>query len=642
MPIQIFTQACRETLRSKTMELISKFLSRFWFLLAFGLYALVFILPIPSQVKFEGVQVMDEAIILAGCALIFLAFKKTGWIWKTIALTVTLSIFTLPLLRVWENAESNYNLVLGLLPWSDANGYYSDAITLLQGGLFSTFSGHRPFFSSFLAVLLNLSHESILISIVVLTIINGLAVFLFAREIQENFGPFAGASLILLLQVFYRQFAGVLLTEQLGLPLGLIALSSLIHAVRKKNKWSFSSGLFLLTLALFTRAGAFFVLPAILLVGIILFKENGRFSPKNSLLLCLALLAGWGLNFALGRLVSTPGTASMGNFSYTLYGQAMGGKGWTQVFLDHPELSQLPDAEQAQAIYRLALNEIWRHPAGLATGFFNAWKDFFVPSPFAGFGFLQPGDKYSSPVIQVILTIFLLIGLFQSWRHRDQGLHLLLLALSAGILLSIPFAPPSESALMRVYAATISIPILLACLGLLALIQKPAIVSTSNLAWEPGNGWILTGAGLLLVFTTLAGAVFLRATAHSGAPAVVNCPNGSIPLQVRLSSGSFITIATNESGTQTHLPNISARDFRQSLRAFPGVYSGFSRNLIENITPPILFTFTRNLLTGDFFWLIAPPELAVSAGKTISACGEAAGQGFSVIYITPVHYRLSH
>ena len=99
------------------MELISKFFSRFWFLLAFGLYALVFILPIPSPLNFKGLQVVDEAIVLAGCALIFLAFKKSGWGWKILALTVTLSTFTLPLLRVWESAESNYNLVLGLLPW---------------------------------------------------------------------------------------------------------------------------------------------------------------------------------------------------------------------------------------------------------------------------------------------------------------------------------------------------------------------------------------------------------------------------------------------------------------------------------------------------------------------------------------------
>ena len=618
------------------MKLTSQIFSKIWLPIALGIYALIFLFRLPPQLVMAGIQVTDSLIILIACLIIYFCFKKRAPGWKIITLVLTLMIFTLPLLRIWHIAESNYNLVLGLLPWSDAAGYFSDATNLVKGSLFSEFSGHRPLFASILAVLLDISGGNIQISLVILTMINGLAAFLFAWEILESFGPFAGVAMILLLQVYYRQFAGALMTEQLGIPLGLMALSSLFYATSHKNKWYFSAGLFFLTLALFARAGAFFVIPAVLILGCFLFKENGPFSFKNNLILLFALLAAWGLNVLLGQVVAVPGTVSLGNFSYTLYGQAVGGKGWTQVFIDHPEIGKMPDAERTQTVYRLALEEILSKPSGLASGFFNAWKDYFFPSMFAGFGYIQPGDKYSSPIIQVILTILLATGLAQCWRYRDQEIYLLLISCMGAIFLSIPFIPPSESAYMRVYAATIAIPALIACLGILALFQKQIPVVAMDSAEAYQRTLAVSVLGIILVLLSTVGAMTIKAISRIAAPEPIACQTGETPIQFYLSPNGYIQITPNESGQQTYVPNVSARDFRQSMRKFPGIYHKFSDTLIAIITPPALITYTRNMLTGEFLWLIAPADVSSYSGKTVHACGQANNQDFSVIYIKAI------
>ena len=617
------------------MKPVLQVLSRGWFLLAFLLFSLVFILPLPGQLIFNGIHITDEVILLSSCVIIFFALKDSRWGWKTIQLALTLVIFTLPILRLWASAESNYYLVLGLLPWSDASGYYADAARLLDGGLFTAFSGHRPLFPALLAVLLKFGNGNFQVISILLAIIVAISVYLFTREIRTSFGPLTGTGMTLLLQIYYRPYAGMLLTEQLGMPLGLIAIASLFYAVNHKNKWLFSGGLFLLTFGLFARAGAFFVLPAILIAGIFLFKDTARLSAaKMGLMFSLTLLAAWGLNITLVRLVSEPDTASLGNFSYTIYGQAVGGKGWTQVFIDHPEINKLTDAQQSQVVYMLALNEILKHPSNLAQSFLTAWKDFFLPGIFAGFGFIQPGDKYSSPIIQIILTIFLFAGIFLCFRHRQQAIHLLLLAFACGIFISIPFIPPSESQNMRIYAATISVPSLLAWIGISGVFPNHPITRRPAPELHSNQIFALLSLGFTLVFLSTAGAVTLKAISTSP-PALepVNCPAGMIPVQVQLSRGAYVEITTNESGIPTSLPTVTARDFRKSLRGFPGVYHNFSDTLLEAVTPPALLTYTRNLLSGDFVWLTVPPEQLVQDGKTLRACAEPAGQNLSILSI---------
>ena len=147
--------------------MLSRLLSRFWWLIAFALYLPIFFLPLPPRFESHGIEIADELFLIIGCTLIYFAFLRVGWLYRTISLSATLTIFTLPLLRVWETAASGQNLILGLLPFLDAGGYYSDALRLMAGKWFADEGVYRPLFSTFLATLLKLMNGNLQVAVTI-------------------------------------------------------------------------------------------------------------------------------------------------------------------------------------------------------------------------------------------------------------------------------------------------------------------------------------------------------------------------------------------------------------------------------------------------------------------------------------------
>lgn len=132
-----------------------------------------------------------------------------------------------------------------------------------------------------------------------------------------------------------------------------------------------------MALAQNARAGAFLVIPALVLVG-------ARLAPRGKRIRSAALLLGsaalaFTLNF--GMLKALAGTAEGGfsNWSYTLYGQAVGGKGWQQAALDHPEIEALDERG-------LTWQAVLKNPAGLAAGARSAWQQFLRHPGLGAFG----------------------------------------------------------------------------------------------------------------------------------------------------------------------------------------------------------------------------------------------------------------
>jgi hypothetical protein len=135
-------------------------------------------IPLPPPFKRQGISLTDEIILVLLLALVYLTFLYQGSGARYLCFGLILVAFTLPLLRLWATAKSTWNIVLGLLPGADATNYCLDANRLLQGGLFSACAGRRPLFTSFLATALTLSCQNLQATLVSLTVINALVVFL--------------------------------------------------------------------------------------------------------------------------------------------------------------------------------------------------------------------------------------------------------------------------------------------------------------------------------------------------------------------------------------------------------------------------------------------------------------------------------
>ena len=111
-----------------------------------------------------------------------------------------------------------------------------------------------------------------------LALITSLAVYLLGREVGEMFGVFPATLIVMMMVYSYiGKFHGKFLTEQLGLPLGLLALALFLRGMKGKNLFCFLLGTLILSVALNARAGAFFVLPFLMLWFLTL-KKNTTYS----------------------------------------------------------------------------------------------------------------------------------------------------------------------------------------------------------------------------------------------------------------------------------------------------------------------------------------------------------------------------
>jgi hypothetical protein len=602
--------------------MLNRFLSRFWFLVAFVLYLPIYLLPLPPQLVTRGIAVTDELLLILFCALIYVAFVRDGWMWKALGLAATLILFTLPLLRVWKTAASGNNMVLGLMPFIDAQGFYSDSLRLMAGRLFENTGTYRPLFSVFLATLLKLGNGNLQMSVAILAIIFALGVFSLAAEARNAFGAWAGVALIVFLQFFYRQFVGATMTEQLGVPLGAFGLTALLQAMRKNNLWYFLAGLFLLSFALLVRSGAYFVLPALMLFGWVRFTKDKKSFFINAFLLFIAVALPWGIDSLVRSRVAPPDAVVSGNFAFHLYGQARGGEGWRDIYREHPELKGLPMAEVGRVAYQYAFEEIKKNPFGLVQGAVTSLGKFF--SPIYLFDVFQTRNPIINFILQILSFILFLAGLWFVWKKRAIPTYALLLACLAGILLSVPFVPPWDGGPwwggIRIHSATLGVHLLITGIGLaglLRLIPARLIPSPKETAAENGSlFWIL---GFTLAVIVLIAPSVIQSTVMTPEPRTLTCANGEIQAKFPLSTGAFLEIAANNSGLRTNVPIVLVKDLNQSLVGFN---YGEVSYILRRINQEAVFLVTNDLVTGTPMWVIGPPALANSAGRTITACGK--------------------
>lgn len=608
-----------------------------WLIPALAFYILLITLPLPPEFRIRGaIYLTDTTLTVISTVVIFFAFRQKHWFWKSISLALTMWLFTIPMLRIWESAVSNWNIVLGILPWSDASGYYADANRLLWGGDFGAFSGRRPIFAGFLAVLLKLTSQNLQITLLILTGLNGLVAFLTATYVRDHWGPFAGTFIVLMVYVFYKEYIGTTLTEQLGLPLGLLAVILQIKAISQNSKWQYAFGLSILTFALLTRAGPFFVLPFLFLFGLRQYITKQQEITGTLVLLTTALLIPFAANLLLQKGITSPTAASMGNFSYTLYGQAVGGKGWGQVMQDYPELQKLPEKERTDQVYSLAFQEIRSNPLNLMQGSLNSWRDFFIPNGISFFSRQYTPYSILNRLINIILTLVFAAGIYRLWKKRNEALYSLFLFYIAGIFISVPFLPPID-ANVRPYITIIVIFFIIDAFTIVYLIEKILKWKLQvEDKWLPRDYGLLWQISMVIFLVAIIGPFLVKTSAQSLPTTVQSCQPGEIPVIFELKPGSFVTLKRNEDLPKTKFPEIPHKDVVRSMENF---YYGEFATIIRNIKTPATLTYTINLAKGNSAWIIAPPETSNTSSKPIFACGLQAQIVYRVIHITSIHQQ---
>lgn len=501
------------------------------------------------------------AVVAAFALVVFPAYLlERSWS-RTARLALLFVLFGLPLAGLWGSGASEPNVLGGLLPWSDAHAYFSDATRLLGGHAFGAVSSRRPLFPGLLTALLGATGASLPLVLALLAAFLALAAFFLGEELLASFGP-AGAALGLLVLFFFsRRFIGTTLTEALGLSLGALAASLLLSAARDGRGARFLAGLFFLGVALTARAGAFLVLPALVLFAARRFRVGRAFSPAWALgALAAAVLAFAPSAFLLER-VGAAKSLPYGNFAPVFYALAKGGGDWTRAAAEHPEASE-------GEIYRLAFDAVRREPSALLGSFRRALSEFVTSRDTGVLGFLEipgapTGRRAVGTVVRFGLGAALLLGLFRALRRPRPEATLVFVA-SLGILASVPLLPPWDADRMRVYAATMP---LLAALAASA-VRPRATPSSFRFDARRAGGPIAAASSLLATLLVLGAAVLpllFRGTRPYTEVFPAACGAGERGYGVAVGAGSFVSVRPDDALVRSRAPELRVSDFRRRL-----------------------------------------------------------------------------
>lgn len=352
----------------------------------------------------------------------------------------------------WNVGRSVSLAVGGRYQISDSMMYWLCSNSLLDFGSFGhplttgEWCQRRAIYPTFLSGIVWLAQRNIFAVLLAQAVIVSLAIYMVIRRGSNYFG-LIGALLcaVLLFKYAMVDLFTLTMTENAGLIFGCVGLACLLIASERQSWIWMMSGIAILSIALNARAGAFFVLPSLVLwAGITsyLFKKN---IFKWISLSLIAMLAGFVLQALLVIAVNGSPSSSHGNFSYTLYGLSVGGLGWQQVLIDHPELSG-SDALMSKTIYAFAWNNFVVHPQLFLNGLLKNISIFITSGTY---GFEKLGVW--SELIKVCWWLAW-IPLIINWRNPS---YLLIALSSLGIVLSAPLLIGDGGA--RVFAASVAV-----------------------------------------------------------------------------------------------------------------------------------------------------------------------------------------
>lgn len=516
------------------------------------------------------------------------------------------------LVHLWIAGHDESMLVGGLLPFSDAHSYYRDILSLQQGESFSTFSTRRPFFAGFFSVILAMTGGDLMAAHSVMMLFVAFAGFYSVIIIKSTLGAAPAAMYWLVVFLFYRHSVGVTATEHLGIGFGLIGVAMVWKGAFYKQTSALYLGLFMMAMAMVSRAGAFFVLPAVTIWAAWRMRGTGWLSWRVLGFGIAAGLSAFVLNSILASTIGSSEGEAFSNFSYTLYGLVFGGD-WTLVYQRDPQAVEgLSGKPLTDAIYALALQGIAENPLRLIWGAVRAWGVYFGKG--CAFYFIE-----SYP----FRALFHLISLPALWliiNHYKKPQYLLLIAFGLGLVLSIPFVPPWDSgARGRVYAATVPFVALLPAIG---VYWMTGLHKTFEAAQCGAVRYHKAACGLIAVWTLLAtaGPIVIHGLGEKMTYPAVECEDGLTKTEITFEPGSYIVLIPylNE---ESFAPRIRIDDFR-NLGIIAELYPDAAEEL-RNLPANVALKFDSN---GNL--VVLPSEWLDEGVGPVSLCGRTVQREF--------------
>ena len=359
------------------------------------------------------------------------------------------------------NAASDDSfLVAGMIPYSDARLHFQQAAEIATRGTTDILFNGRFLYPAFFAVALNVTGLNILVANLLVSSLVMLGLAVTCPLVVRRVGIAGTAIYCLFYWLYFRAHGcGLLMTENVGLLLGVVGLGCLLLSVDTGKIRLIFAAIVFLGLASVARPGALLVLPALVLsAGVrVWMARAGRLRLPVSLgavLFGMVLIAGcFGANDLLMKSLSRGEGKTFGNFAFTLHGLLNDTK-W--------ETSADEFGWDTSLVMEHNIRQIKENPACLIHGIVRAYREAWEK------GFLFRFGREKRFAAAGTAAFFLAIFACPLWAplRRDAWW---IVPVAAGLLASIPFAPPWDAG-ERPYAATLPIQIFLASAGFAMLL----------------------------------------------------------------------------------------------------------------------------------------------------------------------------
>jgi hypothetical protein len=550
--------------------------------------------------------------------LYFLCFQLKGKAMWFACLLLTLIVFAVPLAYLWHSGYSDTKVIGSFIPYKDGFYFYNGARTLLLGHRIANGWNDvlRPLFPGMLASLLFFSDNNLLLTIALLVLGMGICSFLAALQAKTLFGTWP-AALFMTYMVFYsRPFIGYTLSEPPGFILACMAFILLLRGVTKQKMFELSLGVIVLVFALSVRAGALFILPGIAIWSGLAFRKNKIFDRKTFLVIFLSMSFAFVIaNIVIPRFLVESSNSTLGNFAYSLYGQAKGGVGTIQGIHD-------VGTTDPSKVLRGALSVIYHHPLGIIIGTLNAYRDFFIPNNYGIFDFIAFSSQTIKYLFWIFSSILMLGGIVHCVRNVKKPIYSFLLTCFLGLLASLPFAPPVGNG-SRLYAGSIPLFFIPVSLGLIAIWNKKQGIPSISEDRENAGHFFITGFSIMLLSITCFMPVLIRYLSVTPKYSVAECPASQVPFAVQFFPGSFVEIKKIDEKMCGMVPNLCLRDFEINDR--DKVNDDFYRELVQRAQQSkngIRISASVDLVSFYYFFFVATPDLLPSTNPQglISGC----------------------
>ncbi len=568
-------------------------------------------------------------LVFIASLFLFLAFIiKKERISNLAAAIVIFSLFALSLVGLWASAYSENYVIAGLLPRSDAFYTYTGAVNLLEKGYLSTFTARRPIFGGLLALALWLSGGNLQYVLIGLALLSAAACYFLTLEVKRFLSPAAAVAQFMVQFLFARRFIGITMSEILGYILGAVSLALFLSMLRiyeenHTKAWKiFLLGVLMATLAQAARPGAIATLPLLVLFGFWISRQKNQIVWKNVILTLMVIGLGFLLNFFLYKGISKADVSQNNNAGYGIYGLAVGGKGWEQIFTDHPEINTLPQGEREATIMRIILAEITQHPENFIKGLAHQMSVLFSFQPTNSlYSFTASGNSGFTKVLMAIIFLLSGLGLAACLLKRKLPFYLLMLILLGGFALSLIVAPAYQTQYMRVYAASIPLLALLPAVGLDSAVnwifKRFHFAEKFTSSGDENSTQGLTIFSLCLLPILFLGPLAMKLFADFKEPKPEGCEDGSQEAVFNFFPGTGVTIFENTPDKMTWVPYVSHLDY---VRDIHSICCEEDIQYWESLPTGSLYPAV-NLIDGNRFYLVAQPGQLPEPGGTMRVCG---------------------